>query len=150
VNWHRKADGYWAMGDAIVLRIVNRFPSAVCDEIGVALTTKIGQELQEIENIEPVSDIPLYVRWLAEESLTIEKHRNAIYKVWGQVVDDFLAIADFKDEVGLWRASVPERPTSIRPFAAFELRKVIVKIGPPFFGQRARLPRRGASTGAEG
>jgi hypothetical protein len=34
VNWHRQTDGYWALGDAVVLRIVNRFPEEVCREIG--------------------------------------------------------------------------------------------------------------------
>lgn len=99
VNWHRKTEGYWAMGDAIVLRIVNRFPSAACDEIGVALSTQIGQQLQEIENIEPISDIPLYVRWLTE-SLPIKKQRDKIDSVWARVVDEFLAIEDFRDEDG--------------------------------------------------
>ena len=131
------------MGDAIVLRIVNRFPSAVCDEIGVALTTKIGQELQEIENIEPVSDIPLYVRWLAEESLTIEKHRNAIYKVWGGNANIVPVVANGKVYVASYKAltifgrGAPAAQKALRPtpVASLPSPHVITGTLQPVFGQ---------------
>jgi UDP-2,3-diacylglucosamine pyrophosphatase LpxH len=100
VNWHRETEGYWAIGDAIVLRIVNRFATAACSEIGCSLETEVGQLLQEIDNIEPLSDIPLFVRWLIEESLTIKSARKHVEKVWRQVVEEFLAIEDFQDKNG--------------------------------------------------
>jgi UDP-2,3-diacylglucosamine pyrophosphatase LpxH len=97
VNWHRKAEGYWALGDAVVLRVVNRFATVACERLGLALSTETGRLLQELDNIEPISDIPVYVRWLAEKSLAIKKQRKDIEKAWKDVVDDFLAIPEFDD-----------------------------------------------------
>ena len=99
VNWHREAEGYWALGDAIVLRIVNRFATMACEELGIAPATQTGLHLQEIDNIEPLADIPLYVRWLAE-TLATEAQRKKVVRTWRQVVDEFLAIAEFDDDAG--------------------------------------------------
>jgi UDP-2,3-diacylglucosamine pyrophosphatase LpxH len=96
VNWHRQNEGYWALGDAVVLRVVNRFAAVACGQLGLALTTETGRLLQELDNVEPISDIPVYVRWLAE-SLALKKQRTNIEKAWKQVVDDFLAIPEFRD-----------------------------------------------------
>ena len=45
LNWHRETEGFWAMGDAIVLRIVNRFAEVACRAIGLSLSSDIGQLL---------------------------------------------------------------------------------------------------------
>ena len=100
VNWHRPEEGYWALGDAVVLRIVNRFATVACDELGIALETHTGQLLQQLDNIEPILDIPVYVRWLAEKTLSIRQHREIVEKVWKRVVEEFLDIKEFKDEKG--------------------------------------------------
>lgn len=97
VNYHRAVEGHWAMGDAVVLRIVNRFPDEVCTALGCSPEQEIGQLLQEIDNIEPLSDVPLYVRWLIDENLSLQNARNEVLKVWQQVVDDFLALKDFRE-----------------------------------------------------
>src|SRR6266849_6659113 len=36
VNWHRREDGYWALGDAVVLRVVNKFPVEVAKELEIS------------------------------------------------------------------------------------------------------------------
>lgn len=100
VNWHDEAGGFWAMGDAIVLRIVNRFAAQACAELGVGPNTQIGRLLQDIDNIEPLADIPLYVRWLAETSLSTLNQRQVVEKVWCQVVNEFLDIDVFMDHAG--------------------------------------------------
>jgi UDP-2,3-diacylglucosamine pyrophosphatase LpxH len=100
VNWHRREEGYWALGDAVVLRVVNRFPDEVSKELGVAPETEIGQVVQEIDNVEPLADIPLYVLWLTENNLTIKSARRAVLKVWKRIVEEFLAISDFRDKGG--------------------------------------------------
>jgi UDP-2,3-diacylglucosamine pyrophosphatase LpxH len=100
VNWHREVDGYWALGDAIVLRIVNRFATAACKELSLSVAVETGQLLQQIDNIEPIADIPVYIRWLAERSLAIRDQRETIEKVWKQVVEEFLEIKEFKDRDG--------------------------------------------------
>lgn len=100
INWHRRDEGYWALGDAVVLRIVNRFPEEVSKELGVSGETEIGQIVEEIDNVEPLPDIPLFVLWLTEKNLTIKSARGAVLKVWKRVVDEFLAIQDFADRKG--------------------------------------------------
>ncbi|MGD1079682.1 MAG: metallophosphoesterase [Candidatus Sulfotelmatobacter sp.] len=97
VNSHIAADGHWAMGDAVVLRIVNRFAEEACRALGCNLTQPIGLLLQEIDNIEPLSDIPLYVRWLVDENLVVKSSRDEVLKVWSDIVDDFLRLKDFRE-----------------------------------------------------
>jgi UDP-2,3-diacylglucosamine pyrophosphatase LpxH len=97
VNWHRAEEGYWALGDAVVLRVVNRFAALACERLGLALSTVTGRLLQELDNVEPMIDIPVYVRWLAERSLTIKTHRETVEQTWKDVVNDFLSIPEFHD-----------------------------------------------------
>ena len=99
-NWHREPEGYWAIGDAIVLLVVNRFPEEACRLIGCAPDTEIGQLLQEVDNVQPLVDIPIWVRWLTENNLTIKASRDKVIKAWKQVVDEFLNVEDFKDKIG--------------------------------------------------
>ena len=99
-NWHREAEGYWAIGDAIVLLVVNRFPEKACELIGCSMETEIGQLLQEVDNVQPLAHIPIWVRWLTENNLTIKASRDKIIKAWKHVVDEFLSVEDFKDQAG--------------------------------------------------
>jgi UDP-2,3-diacylglucosamine pyrophosphatase LpxH len=150
VNWHRKTDGYWAMGDAIVLRVVNRFPAAACDAISVALTTRIGQDLQEIENVEQVSEVPLYVRWLAEEfprdQERMEKNRQGLGRGRGRVSCD----RSFQGQRWLWRRRIPERPKGVQPVDTYEFRRPARGSRSAGFEQRAGLSGSSVETGPEG
>ena len=98
VNWHRREQGYWAIGDAIVLRVVNRFVEQVCERIGVSPDGELGAALQDIDNIEPLADIPLWVLWTAETNLSIKNSRDEVLKVWKQLVDEFLELKEFRDK----------------------------------------------------
>ena len=100
LNWHRAAEGYWAFGDAVVLRIVNRFAAEACKELGVKESSDLGRQLHEIDNIEPNIDVPVYVRWLTDEALTIEAERKTVRAVWNTVVDDFLSDMHYQDSKG--------------------------------------------------
>ncbi|HEY7424241.1 MAG TPA: hypothetical protein VH682_08450 [Gemmataceae bacterium] len=98
LNWHRVSKGYWAFGDAIVLRIVNRFAAEACRELGVKETSQLGRRLHELDNIEPTLDIPVYVRWLTDQALSIKSERTKIRQVWDRVVNDFLQDDVFQDD----------------------------------------------------
>src|SRR5262249_38540790 len=65
-NWHNIAEGRWAFGDAIVLRLVNRFAVEACAALGIRETSPLGEQFHELDNVEPTTDIPIYVRWLLE------------------------------------------------------------------------------------
>jgi UDP-2,3-diacylglucosamine pyrophosphatase LpxH len=103
VNWHRRAEGYWAMGDAVVLRIVNRFAQFGCKEIGCAPGTDLARMLHDIDNIEPLSDVPIYISWLAERWLTSETQRKKLRESWNRVVGDFLNIPEFRERKAFGR-----------------------------------------------
>lgn len=53
VNVHRQASGHWALGDAVILRIVNRFPQELCNALEIKPTSPGGRRYHEIDNIEP-------------------------------------------------------------------------------------------------
>ena len=63
LNWHNKDEGYWAFGDAIVLRLVDRFVTEGPRALGVKDT---WPSIYDLDNVEPVTDIPVFVRWVAE------------------------------------------------------------------------------------
>lgn len=98
VNWHRRDQGYWAIGDAVVLRIVNRFADEVCRRIGVPVDGQLGAALQDIDNIEPLADIPLWVLWASEAHLSIKNSRTEVLSVWKQIVEEFLELKEFEDK----------------------------------------------------
>jgi UDP-2,3-diacylglucosamine pyrophosphatase LpxH len=105
VNWHRREDGYWALGDAVVLRIVNRFAQFGCTEIGCAPHTDLAHMLHDIDNLEPLSDVPLYIAWLAERWLSSEAQRKKLRSSWNRVVKEFLEIPEFGESRGYGRVA---------------------------------------------
>ena len=96
-NHHRMEEGYWAFGDAVVLRLVNRFAHQVCEELGITEGTELGRRTHEIDNIEPLSDVPVYVRWLTDEFLTAPNEKEVVLKVWRNIVTELLDLPVFKD-----------------------------------------------------
>lgn len=97
VNWHQPAEGRWALGDAIVIRVVNRFVVEACRRLGVSETSAIGVQLHELDNVEPLTDVPIYVRWLADEFLAHRHEREELLAVWREVVRDLLELQPFAD-----------------------------------------------------
>jgi len=56
--------------------------------------------VQDIENIEPVLDIPIYVRWLGEKFLSGQPQKEKFEESWKVVVNEFLELPEFKDHNG--------------------------------------------------
>jgi UDP-2,3-diacylglucosamine pyrophosphatase LpxH len=88
VNWHRKPEGYWAFGDAIVLRLVNR----MLRESPSALQTAVAG-IGDLDAIEPVIDTPVFIRWLAQT--LPDADRKKLESLWKHVVKELLALPDF-------------------------------------------------------
>ena len=104
-NYHRFDEGYWAFGDAVVLRLVNRFADEVCAALGISEETDLGKRTHELDNIEPLSDVPVYVRWLADEFLTSPEARSTVLGIWNRIVTELLDLPDFKhgyDDKRIW------------------------------------------------
>ena len=80
----------------------------ICRVLGLAPGTRLGRAVQDIDNIEPLADIPLYVRWLAENLLAGDIQKKKLEDAWGRVIEDFLSIEEFTQPVG-----TVTRPTSV-------------------------------------
>lgn len=95
INWHDEENGYWAFGDAIVLRVINRFAEVASKRLGVTPATPLGRMLQELDNVSPTMDLPVFVRWSAS-NLTHKAQRRQVFKAWETVVKDLLDDNDLK------------------------------------------------------
>jgi UDP-2,3-diacylglucosamine pyrophosphatase LpxH len=97
VNYHQEPEGLWAFGDAIVLRVVNRLQTVAGEALGIAPNTALGRQLADLDNVEPLADVPIYVRWLSEQ-LTVDDQRTRVLKAWKQIVDELLSLPEFQDD----------------------------------------------------
>lgn len=97
LNHHRDTEGCWAFGDAVVLRLVNRFQAEACAALGCGEDTDIGRRLADIDNVEPLVDIPLFVRWVSE-TLSSADDQAKVLDAWTTCVNELLAIKAFADK----------------------------------------------------
>jgi UDP-2,3-diacylglucosamine pyrophosphatase LpxH len=128
VNWHRREDGYWAMGDAVVLRVVNRFAEDACAALGQAPQTRLAKLIQDVENVEPLPALPIYIRWLSETQLSVRSERETLLRVWKSTVDDFLALPHFLDPKGFGGSPYQDLRTALRLSTMFGLAELITKL----------------------
>jgi UDP-2,3-diacylglucosamine pyrophosphatase LpxH len=101
LNWHDGPTGRWAFGDVIVLRIVNRFITEACGKAGSDPSlpeTPISQAFQDMDNVQPTSDLALYFRHVLERNLTNPRQREEVLRIWTEAVDGALAIEAFSDD----------------------------------------------------
>lgn len=96
-NWHQRAAGLWAIGDAIVVRVVNRFGELAAKELHLTDEMTLGKAVHEIDNIEPQTMIPLYVEWLAKSNLANQADRSRLYACWQRTVREFLKLPEFEE-----------------------------------------------------
>lgn len=97
VNWHERSMGRWALGDAIVLRVVNRFAALTREVLHLKSATPLGKAVDEIDNIEPNVHVPLYVEWLATTMLASDADRRRLKQAWRDTVNEFLALPEFQE-----------------------------------------------------
>lgn len=97
VNRHQPQAGLWAIGDAIVLRVVNRFGTLARETLGLTDATPLGFAVHEIDNVEPHIHIPLYIAWLAKSKLVSSTDRKKLVDCWRATVSDFMALEQFRE-----------------------------------------------------
>jgi UDP-2,3-diacylglucosamine pyrophosphatase LpxH len=79
-----------SLGDAIVIDLLNKFPRAVAQELGSAVTPEFISLLCEIDNVRPLLDTPLWIVAACEEvhdAVLAER----VHAVWDKIVDEFLS-----------------------------------------------------------
>jgi UDP-2,3-diacylglucosamine pyrophosphatase LpxH len=94
-----------SLGDAIVLDLINKFPMAVENEIGVASEPKLISQLKEIDNVRPLIDIPLWIQGVCRRARSVETGEK-VKDVWNDLVDDFLKIDFVKKHDKPWRIDI--------------------------------------------
>jgi UDP-2,3-diacylglucosamine pyrophosphatase LpxH len=98
VNLHDDQAGQWAFGDAIVLKLVNGFICSACVNLGQSMDspdTPLAQALQDLDNVEPLTDLPLYFRYIMEEHLSNSADVGELLSSWSKAVDGLLAVPHF-------------------------------------------------------
>ncbi len=97
LNYHQWNTALWAMGDGIVLRIVNEFARAARLQLHLTPATPLGRAVDEIDNVEPSYHIPLYVEWLATR-LVSTGEQDTMRRVWRTTVRNFLELDYFRED----------------------------------------------------
>ena len=120
-----------SLGDAIVIDLINRFPRAVENEIGVATDPRLISQLKEIDNVRPLIDIPLWIQSACRRARSVETGER-VKEVWNDLVDDFLKIDFVREHDRPWRMDVVDalewglrisKHLSFRDIANLPLRK---------------------------
>ena len=79
-----------SLGDAIVVELVVRFPQEVRNILGRKLPKATADGLREIDNVRPLTLIPLWIQGLLQRTCSSLKVRDQVKNVWNDVVDRFL------------------------------------------------------------
>jgi UDP-2,3-diacylglucosamine pyrophosphatase LpxH len=99
VNLHDEEAGQWAFGDAVVLKLVNGFIHAACESLRQPMDspqTPLAQALQDLDNVEPSTDLPLYFRYIMENHLERSGDADGLLSAWRKAVNTLLAAPHFR------------------------------------------------------
>ncbi len=97
----RKGRDYSSLGDCIVVELVNRFPVAVQQELGLAPTHPDFLALREIDNVRPLLAIPSWIQRDLRRSALSKLEKDQVMVVWERLVDEFLDLS-FVRELDIW------------------------------------------------
>ena len=86
-----------SLGDAIVVELLNRFPTAVEKEFGHQLPKECTNGLKEIDNVRPHLMIPFWIEGLLQRTCSSQESKKNVKKVWNDLADKFLEL-DFVKE----------------------------------------------------
>ena len=78
-----------SLGDAIVIELLDRFGIAVRNQVGPRLPEACDAGLKEIDNVRPLSMIPIWVDGLLTNTCTPDLARE-IKEIWNDLVQEFL------------------------------------------------------------
>lgn len=81
-----------ALGDAVVIDLVTAFSSAVQQELGAMLPPDCAAGLKEIDNVRPMTVLPVWVDGLLRRTCPDAHLRSQVCAIWNQVVDRMLSL----------------------------------------------------------
>lgn len=79
------------LGDAVVVELVNRFPTEVQRRLGDQLPLTCLNGLSEIDNVRPMWVIPIWLNGHLQHTCD-ELQRKQVKAIWDELVDRFLAV----------------------------------------------------------
>jgi len=112
---NRKAS---SLGDAIVIDLLNRFPTEVAKSSLVS-NQDLVKQLKEIDNVRPLWEIPAWIQGLCRRFPGIE---DQMHRIWNGLVDNFCAI-NFVKQRRHWDLEAALRLTG--DFSFDRLRKIV-------------------------
>jgi UDP-2,3-diacylglucosamine pyrophosphatase LpxH len=115
-NFEGKRDAS-SLGDAIVIDLLNKFPTAVANS-SLGSNQGLVKQLKEIDNVRPLWEIPAWIQGLC---LRFPGTMNQMHGIWNNLVDDFCAI-DFVKQHQHWDLEAALRLT--KDFSFDGLRKI--------------------------
>jgi len=80
-----------SLGDAVVIELLNRFPTAVREKLGTQLPTECLDGLREIDNVRPLIVIPAWIDSLLRRTCDEEQSRS-VKDIWNGLAKDFLRL----------------------------------------------------------
>jgi hypothetical protein len=80
-----------SLGDAIVIELLNRFPLAVAQQIGSALSPGCDVALRDLDNVRPLLNVPAWLGSVLEQFCPPAQAAE-IKGIWDGLVDKFLAL----------------------------------------------------------
>lgn len=79
-----------SLGDAIVIELLNRFPFEVKKELDGEIPDSIHDGLRELDNVRPLTMIPVWIEGLLNRCGADGKQRAMVKQVWNRLADEFL------------------------------------------------------------
>ncbi|MBA2564525.1 MAG: hypothetical protein H0V09_03775 [Gemmatimonadetes bacterium] len=93
-----------AIGDAVVIEILNRFPECVREELGLAADAPVYLALREIDNVRPFTLIPAWVLGVIRRfGLEGAMGGAAILAVWNRLAEEFFDLQRIRRADRSWR-----------------------------------------------
>jgi len=85
-----------SLGDAIVVELLGRFATQVRDRLRGKISEACESGLREIDNVRPLSLIPVWIEGLVEKTCAPELAKE-VKEVWNEMVHEFLTV-DFVED----------------------------------------------------
>jgi len=81
-----------ALGDAMAVELLDRFPFDVYKEMGDELPLQFSEGLKELANVRPAIVTPLWIGHLINQYARDEKQADKVKDIWNQSVERFLEL----------------------------------------------------------
>ncbi len=81
-----------SLGDAVVVEILNRFPTEVDLRLGHELPQACLAGLKELDNVRPVLVIPVWINDVLERTCKNRRQIQKVKDIWDELADNFLRV----------------------------------------------------------